>query len=61
MDDHESAISLSAIENSEFIVLAGQPIHEPVASYGPFVMTSKTELIHALEDYRAGKMGILEA
>lgn len=61
MDDAESNISLAATENSEFIVLAGQPIHEPVASYGPFVMNSKTELIHALEDYRAGKMGVLEA
>jgi redox-sensitive bicupin YhaK (pirin superfamily) len=36
------------------------PIYEPVASYGPFVMNTKTELIAALEEYRAGKMGVLQ-
>ncbi len=55
-----SSIDLEALEDSEFVVLAGLPIHEPVASYGPFVMNSKTELIEALEEYRAGKMGVLE-
>lgn len=53
-------IELEAKEDSEFIVLAGLPIQEPVASYGPFVMNSKTELIEALEEYREGKMGVLE-
>ncbi|MBL7923164.1 MAG: pirin family protein [Bacteroidia bacterium] len=54
-------IRLEAKEDSEFVVLAGQPIHEPLASYGPFVMNSKVELIEALEEYRSGKMGVLEA
>ncbi len=53
------SIHLEAAEDSEFIVLAGLPIHEPLASYGPFVMNSKIELIEALEEYRAGKMGVL--
>ena len=50
----------SASRDSEFVVLAGEPIQEPVASYGPFVMNTKVELIEALEEYRAGKMGELE-
>lgn len=53
-------IELKAASPTRYLVLAGEPIHEPVATYGPFVMNTKTELIHALEEYREGKMGILE-
>lgn len=60
-NEKEGAIGIEAKENSEFMVLAGAPIQEPVASYGPFVMNSKTELIAALEEYQEGKMGVLEA
>lgn len=55
-----NSIEISAMHDSEFIVLTGMPIYEPVASYGPFVMNTKTELIAALEEYRAGKMGVLQ-
>lgn len=53
-------IELKAESPSRYLVLAGESIHEPVATYGPFVMNTKTELIHALEEYREGKMGVLE-
>jgi redox-sensitive bicupin YhaK (pirin superfamily) len=45
----------------EILVLGGQPIREPVVHYGPFVMNSKAEIIQALDDYQAGKLGVIPA
>jgi quercetin 2,3-dioxygenase len=50
-------VLLDAKTQSLVLVLSGEPIHEPVASYGPFVMNTDAELRQAVEDYRAGKMG----
>jgi redox-sensitive bicupin YhaK (pirin superfamily) len=41
----------------EVLLLGGRPIREPVFHYGPFVMSSKSELIQAVEDYQAGRFG----
>lgn len=41
----------------EILLLGGQPIREAVAAYGPFVMNSADEIVQAIEDYRAGRMG----
>jgi quercetin 2,3-dioxygenase len=43
----------------EVLLLGGRPIREPVFHYGPFVMNSKSELIQAIEDYRAGRFGAI--
>jgi len=41
----------------EVLVLGGQPIKEPVAHYGPFVMNTRDEIVQALEDFEAGRLG----
>lgn len=43
----------------EVLLLAGKPIVEPGARYGPFVMNTKEEIAQAVEDYRSGRMGAI--
>ena len=52
--------TVKAQEDTRFILLAGAPIKEPLATYGPFVMNNQREIIQALNDYQSGKMGKLE-
>ena len=48
-----------ALEDSEFLVLGGHPLNEPLVSYGPFVMNSQDQINACIRNYRAGKMGHL--
>jgi hypothetical protein len=53
--------SIKAESDSMLLFLSGEPINEPVATYGPYVMNSQTELLEAMRDFQMGKMGFLPA
>jgi redox-sensitive bicupin YhaK (pirin superfamily) len=45
----------------DVLVLGGLPIREPIATYGPFVMNTRDEILQAFEDYQAGRLGVVPA
>lgn len=53
-------IEIKSETESILLVMSGQPLNEPIFSYGPFLMNTKEEIIQAFEDFEAGKFGLLE-
>jgi len=59
---NEIGASLTASEdNTEFILVAGEPLDQTVFQYGPFVMTTREEIMKTLTDYQTGKNGFEKA
>jgi redox-sensitive bicupin YhaK (pirin superfamily) len=54
------SVQVTAEEPLDLLFLAGEPIDEPVVSWGPFVMNTREEIIQARDDYLAGRMGRLD-
>jgi len=57
MDPQGTDFQVEALEETEFMVLSGEPIREPIVGYGPFVMNTKEEILQAFADFEGGKMG----
>lgn len=43
----------------DVLLIGGEPLNVPVARYGPFVMNTQDEIYKAIEDYRSGKMRVV--
>jgi len=55
-EDSDGVVLRAGNEPARAILIAGRPLHEPIAQYGPFVMNSNEEIFQAVEDFRAGRL-----
>ncbi len=55
--DGDSVVVGTGASGADFLVIAGEPLNEPVSRYGPFVMNTKSEIMQAIDDFNEGTFG----
>ena len=59
MNNEDGTFTVKANEDSLVFIFSGEPINEPIAAHGPFVMNTREELVQAFDDFNKGKFGQL--
>ncbi len=52
-----AALPVEANSDATLLLLSGEPIDEPIVGHGPFVMNSREEILQAMKDFNAGRLG----
>lgn len=60
MSNDGEQFTVEATDDAVVLILSGEPLNEPIAAQGPFVMNTRAELMEAYEDFHSGKFGYLE-
>ena len=58
-NSNDEQFKIKGIKATRMLLLSGKPLDEPLATHGPFVMNNQKELMEAIRDYQAGRMGYL--
>ena len=61
LDRSGTSISIEANNDATLLLLAGEPLEEPIVGYGPFVMNSREQIHRAIEDFNSGRFGSMPA
>jgi len=59
LENEGTSIRIEVEEETKVLLISAEPINEPLATYGPFVLNNQTQIMEAMRDYQQGKMGFL--
>lgn len=60
-EPNQTGVQIEAVDECRFVLISGKPLNEPIQQHGPFVMTTREEIMEAFDDYRNGRNGFEKA